>query len=205
MGVEKEYTTTIVNALINWLEIELPLSEGSWNTSYPEGLPKQRNGYDCGVFLLLYAHHLAFDEEKTFGPIDQDTLDRSREIIACDILRGRFFDYVDEGETACGESVEGNSEESVKHQDGEKPPYRRVLITNNQKHSTETAPHKPAFSNAPNGYRKVEINGHIPEHPKMPISNRVVTLSTGENHNLKSKNAPPVGKISNNDIPALPY
>jgi sentrin-specific protease 1 len=64
LGGENENNTTVLNAIINWLEVELPHSENSWNAILPKGLPKQKNGYDCGVFLLLYAHHTAFDGKK---------------------------------------------------------------------------------------------------------------------------------------------
>jgi sentrin-specific protease 1 len=48
--------------------------------------PRQRNGYDCGVFVCMFADFLAMGYPLCFG---QDDLPRCRQRIALAILNGR--------------------------------------------------------------------------------------------------------------------
>lgn len=50
------------------------------------GTPRQRNGYDCGVFTCMFADFLSKDCPLVFG---QDHVNQCRERIALSILQGR--------------------------------------------------------------------------------------------------------------------
>ena len=41
-------------------------SEGYWKILYPKDIPVQRNGYDCGVFCIKFAHYFARNEPMDF-------------------------------------------------------------------------------------------------------------------------------------------
>jgi hypothetical protein len=148
--------------------------------SYPEGLPEQTNSTDCGVFLLLFAHHQTFYEGEDFGRGDQERLDRSREIFGCDILRGKLGDITP--------SRSGGAQRaSSNHRDGEKPTYRSFMIATQPDNKGGDAPHKLCVSAAQKSYRKVEIDGRTPEHMEMAIFDTGATESTGGARTPKSK------------------
>ena len=44
----------------------------SWACRYPEEVPIQSNGYDCGVFALAFAEHLSRDTTLSFSQKDID-------------------------------------------------------------------------------------------------------------------------------------
>ena len=48
--------------------MQLPVS--SWPRHYRENIPKQKNGYDCGVFMMRFAEYLSRDHVLAFGQHD---------------------------------------------------------------------------------------------------------------------------------------
>ncbi|KAF8066180.1 ULP1A [Scenedesmus sp. PABB004] len=85
--------TGVVAALRRWLADEAKdklqetwdTSPSAWAEEYPGGIPRQANGYDCGVFALLFLDRLgagaAFDFE-------QPDMPAARVRIACALLDG---------------------------------------------------------------------------------------------------------------------
>ena len=53
-----------------------------------EGIPRQQNGHDCGVFMLLYADFLSEDLPLHFN---QTHIDSFREKICYSIITGKLW------------------------------------------------------------------------------------------------------------------
>ena len=54
-----------------------------WNHIYRKDIPKQTNGYDCGMFICSYAETIAFDMVPLFSQEDMRNL---RGNLALDIV-----------------------------------------------------------------------------------------------------------------------
>ena len=63
-------------------------NEGDWKRLYPKDLPLQRNGYDCGVFCIKYAHYFAKGEIMDFK---QEDMKYYRSRIVWEILNSEIF------------------------------------------------------------------------------------------------------------------
>jgi sentrin-specific protease 1 len=60
-----------------------------WEMCTDEKTPKQKNGWDCGVFTCITAERLLSPSGKMdFG---QDHMDRLREYMAAEIIDGVFY------------------------------------------------------------------------------------------------------------------
>jgi hypothetical protein len=168
----------------------MPHSEKSWSTSFPKGLPKQKNGYDCGIFLLLYAYHIAFEERTKFGPINQTTLDRGRETIGCDILRGRFFEYGDERKKT---PVVNPGENTPK------PAYRSISLSQQNENDRPTNSGKLGTSLNRTSQKTIEIDTEVVQNQGNPIRNQSSNVPTSGTSTTWPKNAPP-GENSHKNI-----
>jgi sentrin-specific protease 1 len=56
----------------------------SWPRIFPKNVPEQRNGYDCGVFLIVFADYLSKAAQLDFS---QEDIDLFRAKIALDFSR----------------------------------------------------------------------------------------------------------------------
>jgi len=67
------------------------LNMNEWQCFHKEpGVPQQENGYDCGVFVLMCARAIAYNQPLT--SYHQDNMQRYRLMIGRDILRGSLLD-----------------------------------------------------------------------------------------------------------------
>eukprot|EP01091_Cochliopodium_minus_P003156 TRINITY_DN1299_c0_g1_i7.p1 TRINITY_DN1299_c0_g1~~TRINITY_DN1299_c0_g1_i7.p1 ORF type:complete len:608 (+),score=156.06 TRINITY_DN1299_c0_g1_i7:7775-9598(+) len=58
-----------------------------WTIDQPENIPSQHNGYDCGVFVLMYALYISF---KKFPHFKQSEMKKFRETIMYHIIQGKI-------------------------------------------------------------------------------------------------------------------
>lgn len=58
-----------------------------WITEYPQDIPHQQNGCDCGAFTLLFINRLAVCGG-AFDFVQADLLQHARVAITCDLLDG---------------------------------------------------------------------------------------------------------------------
>ncbi|XP_003742210.1 uncharacterized protein LOC100908025 [Galendromus occidentalis] len=65
---------------------ELDLSE--WHVEYANNIPQQRNSFDCGVFALKYADHIAQDAKINFS---QEDMPAFRESLMLEILQSSLI------------------------------------------------------------------------------------------------------------------
>lgn len=71
-----------IDALRRWLSDEwkdkkdasVPFDTSSWGTFVPKNIPLQRNGYDCGVFAILFGDYLAQGKPFDFTQEDMPAL-----------------------------------------------------------------------------------------------------------------------------------
>jgi hypothetical protein len=184
-----EYPSEI-NTLINWLELELPNSRSQWSTSYLTDLPRQKNGHDCGVYLLLYAHHQTFNREGTFGPINQNLLNRSREIFGCDILRGKLGEY-NQADPQDVHTV------NVGDKVPEKPTYRNVVVSHQAGVTNVNHPRKFGPSPSSSDDTKVEITQSMTQDRVNTNLSLNSDISTGDPSESEAEDIPPVGNSAN--------
>jgi sentrin-specific protease 1 len=60
-----------------------------WTLSCPKDIPAQQNGYDCGVFALVFAEHLSRDSPFNFS---QSNMLYWRDRISYEIITGNFIE-----------------------------------------------------------------------------------------------------------------
>lgn len=85
---------TYLDALFNYIQDEhiakknTPLPDAdAWELVPTRGdTPRQRNGYDCGVFTCMFADFLSKDTALVFN---QDHINQCRERIALSIMKGK--------------------------------------------------------------------------------------------------------------------
>ena len=82
---------------LRWLTDEcidkkgIVLNSNEWRCFHKEsGIPQQNNGYDCGVFVIMCARALAYNQPLT--SYHQDDMQRYRLMIRSHILRGSLLD-----------------------------------------------------------------------------------------------------------------
>jgi Ulp1 family protease len=74
---------------------DVQFNRNDW-TCEEEEVPQQENGYDCGVFTIIYADLLSEDLPLNFS---QKNITRFRRKIVADILRKGFdYDITDDAE-----------------------------------------------------------------------------------------------------------
>jgi Ulp1 family protease len=56
-----------IHTLVEFLQVNI--NNCDWDIMYPQ-CPKQSNGFDCGVFMLLYADHLSNNLQLNFTQDD---------------------------------------------------------------------------------------------------------------------------------------
>jgi sentrin-specific protease 1 len=54
-----------------------------WNNYTPKDIPVQRNGYDCGVFMLRFAERTSRDASFTFS---QESMPAVRKLMVHEII-----------------------------------------------------------------------------------------------------------------------
>lgn len=59
----------------------------SWEAVYPQDIPRQQNGYDCGVFALMFCNRMAM-KGGFFDFLQSDISVNIRAAITCDLLDG---------------------------------------------------------------------------------------------------------------------
>lgn len=89
-----------LNALMKWVIDEAKFKyakdvhRSEWKLIYERNCPKQRNGFDCGMFTIMCADYLTDNLELLEDPRGparmQESMPHFRQKIALDILRGSF-------------------------------------------------------------------------------------------------------------------
>jgi Ulp1 family protease len=59
----------------------------SWREEYPQAIPQQNNGVDCGVFALMFCNRMSV-RGGGFDFTQQDISVNVRAAIVCDLLDG---------------------------------------------------------------------------------------------------------------------
>jgi sentrin-specific protease 1 len=58
------------------------------SNKYSKGIPQQKNGYDCGVFVCMFAEYLSRNESFDF---DQKHMDYFRRKITYEIVHNKLL------------------------------------------------------------------------------------------------------------------
>ncbi|XP_034245537.1 ubiquitin-like-specific protease 1A [Thrips palmi] len=61
---------------------------GDWTTVHAEGIPRQNNGYDCGIFICMYAKHFCLGNGFQFG---QEAMPHLRSLLAYELLTTKLL------------------------------------------------------------------------------------------------------------------
>lgn len=88
------------NDLDNEVPIEIPgwqvVTSSSFSTLSKQTFPKQRNGYDCGLFAVMYFFYIASESVIDFHPGDMDMIRKWAMNIPLNFDKNKDFkNYVD--------------------------------------------------------------------------------------------------------------
>lgn len=74
-----------------FLKNSCELDFGEWNYGYPESIPSQENGYDCGMFVCKYADYISQSKKLDF---DQQVMPYFRKLIILEIAYPDKYFYI---------------------------------------------------------------------------------------------------------------
>ena len=69
----------------------LSVDINDWTLSKAKGMPQQKNGYDCGFFLLKFVECLAMKKEINFG---QEEITHYRNELVYKIIQGNYNVFI---------------------------------------------------------------------------------------------------------------
>lgn len=84
-GSEKDFVLTLLQTFLT----KNYDTECQWEGEYVEGTPKQKNGYDCGVFVCQYAKYISSSQPMSFT---QDDMVDIRQKMVVELCENKLFD-----------------------------------------------------------------------------------------------------------------